>query len=77
MTPPTLPRFEAFGSAHLGALVLTTATGITLATLVRGRPGTGPLVRALLFVGIAFLLAFELGIARSAKQAERWAGTLR
>ncbi len=62
MSPQSLPRFVPFGAAHLGALALTGATGAALAALVRSRPGTGPLVRGLLFAGIALLLAFELGI---------------
>ena len=63
MSPASLPRFEAFGLAHLGALVLTGVTGTVLAALVRSRPGSGRPVRALLFAGIFVLLAFELGIA--------------
>lgn len=62
MSPQSLPRFVPFGAAHLGALALTGVTGAALAALVRSRPWTGPLVRGLLFAGIALLLAFELGI---------------
>lgn len=63
MSPSSLPRFEAFGLAHLGALVLTAVTGAALAALVRARPGTAFRVRGLLFAGIALLLAFVLGTA--------------
>jgi hypothetical integral membrane protein (TIGR02206 family) len=63
MSPQSLPRFVPFDAAHLGALVLTGATASALAALVRSRPGTGLLVRGLLFAGISLLLAFELGVA--------------
>lgn len=63
MSPHSLPPFEPFGVAHLGALVLTGVTGAGLAALVRTRPRAGPLVRVALFAGISILLAFELGIA--------------
>ena len=63
MSPHSLPPFEPFGAAHLGALVLTGVTGAGLAALVRTRPRAGSLVRVALFAGISLLLAFELGIA--------------
>jgi hypothetical integral membrane protein (TIGR02206 family) len=62
MSPQSLPRFVPFDAAHLGALVLTGGAAFGLAVLVRSRPGTGPLVRGVLFAGISLLLAFELGI---------------
>jgi hypothetical integral membrane protein (TIGR02206 family) len=62
VTVEGLPRFVAFGSAHLGTLVLTGMGAAGLAALVRGRPRVAPLVRAALFLGIAVLLAVELGI---------------
>ena len=63
MPADTPPPFVAYGIAHTGALVLTAAASAALAALVRTRPGTGLLVRALLFVSIAAVLAFELSIA--------------
>ena len=62
MNPSSLPRFVAFGPAHLGALVLTGAAGAALATLVRARPGAGRPVRGLLFAGISLTLAFVLAV---------------
>jgi hypothetical integral membrane protein (TIGR02206 family) len=58
----SLPRFVAFGPAHLGTLALAGVAAVGLVALVRGRPGTGPFVRGLLFLGIGLLLALELGI---------------
>lgn len=63
MTLQSPPRFEAFGAAHLGALVLTGVASASLAALVRVRPRTRPFVRGALFAGISLLLVFELGIA--------------
>ena len=58
----SLPRFVAFGPAHLGTLALTGVVAVALVRLVRARSGRSPFVRAALFVGIGLLLAFELGI---------------
>jgi hypothetical integral membrane protein (TIGR02206 family) len=62
MSTPSPNRFVPFEAAHLGALVLTAVLGYSLVVLVCSRPRTGPLVRAVLFVAISLLLAFELGI---------------
>jgi hypothetical integral membrane protein (TIGR02206 family) len=60
---PELPPFVAFGPAHLAALLFVGVLGGGLARLVRARPATALPVRALLIVGIASFLGFELSVA--------------
>jgi hypothetical integral membrane protein (TIGR02206 family) len=62
MSPEIPPPFVPFGAAHLGTLVLTSLAAVGLVRLVRRRPETGARVRYSLFVAIALVLVFELGI---------------
>ena len=62
MSPEALPRFVAYGAAHVGALVLTGLAAAGLVRLVRRCPETGAGVRYSLFAAIVLLLAFELTI---------------
>jgi hypothetical integral membrane protein (TIGR02206 family) len=59
--PVRTPRFELFGAAHLGALVLTAVAAALLTRAVRGRPADAPAPLAARAAIAAVLLAATVG----------------